>query len=375
MLQKLAGPDVVGVLVVPLQIDLIRRRQDHQNAGITGGPVIGVGDHGGDQIHTHVGGVYGREAIEGQLSAAGDLGKKLVQVGESIGSGTNQFLRGVLAEPIQQLGQAVIDERGKLGGGEAVLHAGHMLSHELIDPAGEVDVHAALHGLPADLAEAAVRGDLRGDDGAVGIGGGVGADGDEIGEGNAAAHGHDLIGDHGLGGGRQNGQGLHIGAHDHDVALFVTLDIAGGDQVDTGVGGSGLAVVDLAVGLNTLVADGQILLIGHDGGTGGVDHFHVQLLSLVVKGTLELGALVIHNLNLNAIGEDGKGTDDGNCIVHLIFKLSNVGKLGIGAVAKFGLDDLGIQIFIVETGNELAVLIHAKEEVVDLGTSMVIALG
>ena len=379
-LQQFTGPDVIFVLVIPLQFHFGNIGGDDQQTGIHGGIMVGIRDHSDDDVCADFGDLH--IVLEGQFGILRHLLQGRDHIIDGVGQGVEDLRGSALlfqsGSDLRQLCQQLI---GELTNGDAVDDAGSILSDQLVDPSGEVHIDSAADSIPADLAEGTVGADTGSDDGGVDIqirvSRGLSVDLVLGIMGHAGCHGLDLVGHFDRRVGRLDHQDTGI----HAEVLEVTVRIFGVNSdrgVNTGMNRLFCAVVDLAVGLDANIGNsqpfGRTATVGVDQLiAGSIGNQHIEAQGLIVEYLMQIVIRLMRvaaELHVNGLGHNQEGADNGHSIVDLVAPVEHIRDLHISAIVGDGIiagPDVGLDVAIDVGGQELAgLIVDTQDQVLDV---------
>ena len=356
---QVAGVDAVLVGIDELQISNLHVGIDHQNTGIHGGIVVGVGDNADHQIQANILAVC--IIIEGQDGLCGQLLDHLDQLVE----GSNIQLHVSCSSQLGSIGLDLLQSGNELANGQLVFHQ-TVLSNQLISPSGQIHIHLAVNGVQQIGVSAIVCINLSGN--------------------------NSSIGDHGrILGSCRNIQGIlhidiltvvldqlvvdsdlrlrgsddqHAGSQTHlgDIASGVLTIIGGGDQVSTCVDGSlGGRLIGGGIGLQTGVGDLQVA-IGEHLAISTVDRSGHSLAGVVKLTQEDIVLILVIELYRGHAGNNYDGSNDGNSIVEVIAEIYCEGDFDESTNSE--ISTVGGNL--IQFSHKLALVVDAEENLVGL---------
>ena len=363
--EEYGSPDVVGVLVVPLQVDLIHIGSDDEQTCIGGGIMVGVGYDSHYQICANACNL--NIVVEAELCLIGDVLEHLGEVCAEIIERIDDFgCCACLFKLCVEAGQVVDELISQLSNGDAVGNAGSILSKELVNPSGEVDVDNTSYSVEAVDVEAAVGSDHCADNGGVHIAAVVDGCGvhhivevyllaveylDPVFNGDGGLAGLDneeTCACTDIGKVEELIEALNAQLSDIELLAVIEFHIDSGCKVSAGVYGLFGADIALSVGLHAGVVDNQLgivaernyvlIVVAVDDAAIVVLDDNAEALGLTVKGLEELivgNGLFAYELNIIKCGNNCEGTDDGHCILHLVAPVEAESDLQICAVVLY----------------------------------------
>ena len=386
VLKQVAGEDTVGIVVVPLELNLIKFGCKNEEARVDRRIMIGVGYDRNDRVYADLSNL--KVILKGKHRVVGQLLKRLGNAINCICKCVENLTCCALClKSRKDLGKLFVKLVGKRANGYAMLsNVGSILYKDLIHPLGKVNVDRAVNSRP--LLVGSVRCNTKGNNGHVGS---------EIFVGNRAnsylilgvvgitgSKGLDLILNLNLGLCGKNGDNTYVCTELNEIKNFVKvfdlevfkiklgavvkLKVGCDHAVNARVYGTLRGVVELAVGLNTNVVNGEPLAVVCEHAV----NVYVKALRLVVEVNDHIicGVVVlIPQLNVNRVGNNTEYTNDGHGVVELVTPQHTVSDLNIYAVVlnlRRINPNVSLDVAVDIYGEELAgIAVNAKHEVLD----------